>query len=336
MVYWFISLSGYGQKSKAIQIEIISNMQPTQANLERIFAEALQSVQERNGRRPIELGHLVVVGGPGGTGLSSVARRLAEKLNLTYVYAGDILRRFGVENGFEDIEEFVKSDLMKDSQGKFDIAAESEIIRKSQQPMVLIDSKVFAALSTILEIPTSIKIWVTASIDVRTHRVFEKYGLAKKGDTLDLQSKEYKYKQQKLINRQSLDAQRFYNLYGIEYAKQDQYNDIIVDSSNLDLDSTVNHLLTKLKSMGITNDDNNGVNVTPPNVSTTSTLASNPSASQDQTNIEDIAQVDTVHPEDLQERWNNWKCMVCGYMYEGSKPLTKCPKCGNEDPDKFD
>jgi len=308
-------------------------MDINEANLERLFQGPLGLVENRNGRRNKELGALVVVGGPGGTGLSSVAHKIAEKLGLTYIYAGNILRKIGKENGFEDIEEFIKSELMKNSQGKFDIAVEAEIIKKSQKPYVLIDSKVFAALSTILKIPTSIKIWVTASIDVRTHRVFEKYGLANKGDILDMQSKEYLLKQKKLINRQSLDAQRYFDLYGIEYAKPEQYNDIILDSSNMDLNSTVEHLIIKLKNMGIVNDDVNDVSnvalvdIDEPVKETTPEV---------DTLSEDVAQLDPVHPEDLNERWTSWKCLVCGYTYEGSKNITKCPKCGNEDPDKFD
>lgn len=39
--------------------------------------------------------------------------------------------------------------------------------------------------------------------------------------------------------------------------------------------------------------------------------------------------------EDLTARWNSWKCMVCGYVYEGVRPRTTCPRCGNSDPDKF-
>jgi rubrerythrin len=41
-------------------------------------------------------------------------------------------------------------------------------------------------------------------------------------------------------------------------------------------------------------------------------------------------------PEDLDARWLRWKCMVCGYVYEGAVPLKVCPKCGNDDPDKFE
>ena len=40
--------------------------------------------------------------------------------------------------------------------------------------------------------------------------------------------------------------------------------------------------------------------------------------------------------EDLDSRWLRWKCLVCGYVYEGAVPVKVCPKCGNSDLDKFD
>lgn len=46
--------------------------------------------------------------------------------------------------------------------------------------------------------------------------------------------------------------------------------------------------------------------------------------------------VSNVAPEDLDSRWLRWKCLVCGYLYEGVSGLKVCPKCGNEDPDKFE
>lgn len=40
--------------------------------------------------------------------------------------------------------------------------------------------------------------------------------------------------------------------------------------------------------------------------------------------------------EDLDSMWLRWKCLVCGYVYEGVTSLKVCPKCGNSDVDKFD
>ena len=51
--------------------------------------------------------------------------------------------------------------------------------------------------------------------------------------------------------------------------------------------------------------------------------------------ISNISQTTDEQPEDLEQRWRRLKCLVCGFLYEGMKRLKKCPKCGNEDPDKF-
>jgi len=42
-------------------------------------------------------------------------------------------------------------------------------------------------------------------------------------------------------------------------------------------------------------------------------------------------------PHGLDSSWRRWKCLVCGYVYEGLyKGEMVCPKCGNKDQDKFD
>lgn len=43
----------------------------------------------------------------------------------------------------------------------------------------------------------------------------------------------------------------------------------------------------------------------------------------------------TDQPADLDAKWTRWKCLNCGYTYEGNTSVLKCPKCGNVDPDKF-
>ena len=47
--------------------------------------------------------------------------------------------------------------------------------------------------------------------------------------------------------------------------------------------------------------------------------------------------VNTPPPHGLDSSWRRWKCLVCGYVYEGLfSGKMVCPKCGNDDPDKFD
>ena len=316
-------------------------MEVVRSNLERVFEKELSLIENRGGVRSKALGYLIVVGGPGGTGLSSVARKLAERLGFSYIYGGEILREIGKKLGYEDVADFVKSREMSDSHGKFDLMVEKEIIKLSQQRDVIIDSKVFGAISTILEIPTSIKIWVVADLDVRTHRVFEKYKLADKSDVLDINQPEYIMQKQKLIDREHLDGNRYFGLYGIEYANPEKYNDIIFDTSQLDLESSVDQLMIKLKQMGIDNGNTAiGVNGTsapvPGGASSPQTVPNSTPQNSNDLVEKSVAEIDAVHPEDLNERWTRWKCLQCNYLYEGIKPLMKCPRCGNEDPDKFD
>lgn len=40
--------------------------------------------------------------------------------------------------------------------------------------------------------------------------------------------------------------------------------------------------------------------------------------------------------DDLSSTWQRTKCTACGFLYEGTKMLTVCPRCGNTDPDKFE
>ncbi len=42
-------------------------------------------------------------------------------------------------------------------------------------------------------------------------------------------------------------------------------------------------------------------------------------------------------PHGLDSSWRRWKCLLCGYVYEGLyRGEMVCPKCGNKDQDKFD
>jgi rubrerythrin len=34
--------------------------------------------------------------------------------------------------------------------------------------------------------------------------------------------------------------------------------------------------------------------------------------------------------------WRRWKCLQCGLVTEGAQTLTKCPRCGNSNPDRFE
>jgi rubrerythrin len=70
-----------------------------------------------------------------------------------------------------------------------------------------------------------------------------------------------------------------------------------------------------------------------PNVQSSDTPIVSPTSDVN-SSVPDTA-IPDENPEDLDSMWLRWKCLNCGYVYEGVRELKKCPRCNNEDPDKF-
>jgi cytidylate kinase len=171
--------------------------------------------------RPKDLGMLLVVGGPGGSGSSTIAKLLASKFSLNYVYAGQIMRRIAKEKGFDSLENFLKALNTQESE-KIDEVIDRKIIRLSYSENVLIESKIFSALAFKLQIPTTISIWLDAKVDVRAKRKSK----SEKCKTIEEIKKE-------LGERLKYDNERYSKLYDIDYMSPKKYNDIVLDTSNM-------------------------------------------------------------------------------------------------------
>jgi cytidylate kinase len=50
-----------------------------------------------------------------------------------------------------------------------------------------------------------------------------------------------------LANRRRADGRRYMELYDVEYSKPEKYNDIVLDTSNIDEKETFNLILEKFK-----------------------------------------------------------------------------------------
>ena len=190
--------------------------------------------------RDAKLGKLIVIGGPGGSGASTIAKRFATHFSLNYVYGGKLMRDFAKKNGFSSLTAFLKSDFFKEKQLEFDSFIDSELMEQSSNKDVLIDSKVFAALATKNKMPCTVKIWITASLETRVARVVLKKGGV--GNTQIIR--------ENLQKRYEKDRERFNKLYDVQFEKPDLYNDIVIDSSRQNPDETFNLILKLIKDKG--------------------------------------------------------------------------------------
>ncbi|KKP65683.1 MAG: hypothetical protein UR61_C0014G0004 [candidate division WS6 bacterium GW2011_GWE1_34_7] len=71
--------------------------------------------------------------------------------------------------------------------------------------------------------------------------------------------------------------------------------------------------------------------------SNTNAQQDTPIPNDDTTKVVQDAEIieQATNPEGLDSMWLRWKCLNCGYLYEGVKEVKKCPRCGNENPDLF-
>ena len=123
--------------------------------------------------------------------------------------------------------------------GKFD----KKIIKMSFYPNVIIDSKVFAAIATKMNIPTTVKIWLEADLDIRAKRIVKR----SKGELKDYENTLSRIRKE-LHERYFNDKRRYKKLYGIEYDKPELYNDIVIDITHLNEGESFNLLQELIKN----------------------------------------------------------------------------------------
>lgn len=193
-------------------------------------------------KRSDELGYLFVVGGPGGSGASTISKMLAEYFNLSRVYSGGLFREAVKERGYENFEDFYKNSNEEELL-KLDEEVDSRLIEESKKRDVLMDSKLFACIAQINEIPCTVKIWLDASLHTRAMRHLGKQDIS---SWLVRFIRYFKIRRD-LKKRWKLDSKRYFKLYGIDYGKPSVYNDIVIDSSNMDENETFNLILRRLE-----------------------------------------------------------------------------------------
>jgi cytidylate kinase len=195
--------------------------------------------------RPKELGYLFVIGGPGGSGSSTIAKMLSEHFNLKRIYGGSLFRKLLEERGYVDND---RAYFQENEKLLMDLDKEVDgiLFKECDKPNVLIESKNFAALAKKHDIPCTVKIWIEASLHVRTIRAMSKYGFGFNFRNIIT----YLRMRFDLVKRYRMDYRRYYDIQGINYSNPSEYNDIVIDSSYLNEKETFDLILKYIKDGG--------------------------------------------------------------------------------------
>jgi len=169
---------------------------------------------------------IVAVGGPPGSGKTTVAERFAQAHAYALVSAGLKFRQMAKDRGL-GLEAFGKAaEVDPEIDRSLDHAVLEEILRKDSLCRdVIVDGRIQAHLLTLRRIPC-FKVLIDAPLRVRAERVGGR------------EKKEPEAAEREISLREASERLRYKTLYGIDLADRSVY-DLVIDSSDKTPDQIV-------------------------------------------------------------------------------------------------
>lgn len=157
---------------------------------------------------------LITISGLPGSGKTTVARRLATRLGVPHIYAGDLYRKEAHERGLS-LEQFNE---LSEQDHSIDRALDQKMAAYARQGNVVLEGRL-AAFVALEERVDALKVWLTASDEVCARRVAQR----ENGDWSEVLR----------LNRtrQGSDAKRYRAIYGFNLNDTSIY-DLILDSEH--------------------------------------------------------------------------------------------------------
>ena len=171
----------------------------------------------------------ITISGSPGSGKTTVAGLLAEKLGLKYVYSGMIFREMAEKQDMS-LEEFGRyCEKNKEIDEQLD-DHQLEILQKGN---IVIEGRIAGWIAYRNDIP-ALKILIDADLETRTKRIVKR----EKGDV--------EKRKQEILVREKSEATRYSNYYGIDLKDTSIY-DIVIDSSDKTPEEIVALIIRKVE-----------------------------------------------------------------------------------------
>ena len=174
---------------------------------------------------------IITISGKPGTGKSSIAKRLAEKLHLKHYSTGDLMRQMAIERKMSLIQ--LSELAQKDPEIDRELDERKKKLGKTEDNFV-IDARIAFHF-----IPKSIKIYCDANMDTAAQRVFKSKRNEEKLPSVNATKKE-------LAKRIASEKMRYKKYYGVDYYDTKNY-DLIIDTNGVTVEDMVKTVLDFLK-----------------------------------------------------------------------------------------
>jgi len=179
---------------------------------------------------------IISISGQAGSGKTSTGRALAKKLNYRFYDIGT-LRKMAAQKRGMTIEEYNK---YGETHPETDKEADAETVRLAKtKKNFVIQGRVAYYF-----IPQSLKVYLTVSSDVAAKRIL----LDKNNPERNSKSRTASISEIKklCIERDKSDRKRYKKIYGIKDFTNPKNYDLIIDTSKLTIERTVEKILSKL------------------------------------------------------------------------------------------
>lgn len=180
--------------------------------------------------------NVIILGGPGGSGRSTLAKQLCEILKFERIYGGAILRDLSLKHGYGiknennelvfNEEMFVKyHEEYVPNHPEIDLNIDTALFEAAHRGNIVIESMTFAPLTKRLELPY-VRVWITADEDERAKRIVERELKGNNKFTVEEMKEITK-------NRALLNQKRWQALYGFDFLDYNKYYDYSFDTTNV-------------------------------------------------------------------------------------------------------
>lgn len=177
----------------------------------------------------------LILGGPGGSGRSTLAKLISEKYNLTLAYGGN--RNVAVEVGFGYMDTETNQPILSEAEllefheqyipnhPEIDLKLDALRLEQAHEGNVVIESMTLAPITKRLQLPYT-RIWIFASLDERVRRITKREHEKGNPEVTEQETR------QTLEDRTQANAKRYQAIYGFDYLDADQYYEIHLDTTN--------------------------------------------------------------------------------------------------------
>lgn len=157
---------------------------------------------------------LITISGTPGSGKTTVARLLRDRLGLPYIYAGDLFRREAERRGLSlaDFNDLAERDH------SIDRVLDAQMVEHARRGNAILEGRLAGFFAAQEGIP-ALKVYLTANDEVRARRVAEREG----SDWRELLEANRR--------RHSSDAKRYHEIYGFDLDETGIY-DLVLDTES--------------------------------------------------------------------------------------------------------